>query len=69
NLTLRADDVHCLAANLPNQLRLLQPVLFLLLVEYRADAAIVGVIDRFCPAVSVLPCDWRLAVRVSFFGD
>ncbi|MBH2533829.1 hypothetical protein I5O07_24330, partial [Serratia ureilytica] len=54
---------------IPNQLRLLQPVLLLLLVEYRADAAIVGVIDRFCPAVSVLPCDWRLAVRVSFFDD
>ncbi len=44
DISLRADDVHRLAANLPNQLRLLEPVLLLLLVEYRADAAVVGML-------------------------
>ncbi len=44
DIALRADNVHRLSANLPNQLRLLEPLLLLLLVEYRADAAGVGVI-------------------------
>ncbi len=44
DISLRTDHVHRLAANLPNQLRLLEPLLLLLLVEYRADAAGVGVI-------------------------
>ncbi len=44
NIPLCADDIHRLSADFPNQLRLLEPILLLLLVEYRADAAVVGML-------------------------
>ena len=68
DLPLRPNDVHRLGANLGDQLHLLQPVLFLLLVEDRADAA-VGVLDVTAQAGHVLLLVGRVADFEGAVGD
>nr|WP_283603942.1 hypothetical protein [Serratia proteamaculans] len=44
DITLSADNIHCLPSYLAYQLRLLQPVLLFFLIEYRPDIT-VAVLD------------------------